>query len=340
MPRNSSGAYSLPIAPFTAGTVIKSADMNSDLSDIGTALTQSVATTGASSMTGPLKLAAGTAAAPSLTLASDTTTGWYNNAAGSFTFVSATTPVMALGLALVAITGALTTTLGISVGGNLVVTGNGAFTGVLTANSTFRAIGESTFGNASTPIILATQGYAELVTLATVATGSASTLRIYVKADATEQRLTTRSSSGLESTLYPLATKSEVEAGTSSVLLITPENDKYGQGFAKVWACVSVSGGSASIIGSYNVAGVSRNSSGNYRINFTANMANTNYSVHITPRLDTQTQTNALLTQIYENGRSIDGVSIQCYRAANSASPSFTVIDEGFHIQVLGSLSA
>jgi microcystin-dependent protein len=97
MPRNTSGVYTLPVASYVAGTTIKSADMNSNLSDIGTALTQSLATTGVSSMTGPVKLAAGSASAPSLTLASDTTTGWYNSAAGAWTFVSTGTAIITLG---------------------------------------------------------------------------------------------------------------------------------------------------------------------------------------------------------------------------------------------------
>ena len=62
--------------------------MNSNLSDIASNITTSLATTGVSSMTGPVKLAAGSAAAPSLTLASDATTGFYNSAAGTWTYVT------------------------------------------------------------------------------------------------------------------------------------------------------------------------------------------------------------------------------------------------------------
>jgi microcystin-dependent protein len=116
MARNASGTYTLPIASYIAATTIKSADMNSNLSDMATALTQSLATTGVSSMTGPLKLAAGTAAAPSLTLASDTTTGWYNSAAGSWTYVSSGTTIFTL-----ASTGGTITNLTVT---NLTVTGS------------------------------------------------------------------------------------------------------------------------------------------------------------------------------------------------------------------------
>ena len=116
MPRNTSGVYTLPISSYVSGTTIKSADMNSNLSDIATALTQSVATTGVSSMTGPLKLSAGSAAAPSLTLASDVETGWYNSAAGTWTYVTGGTTIMSLSP-----TGGLITDLIVT---NLTVTGS------------------------------------------------------------------------------------------------------------------------------------------------------------------------------------------------------------------------
>lgn len=56
MPRNGSGTYSLPVAPFVTGAVISSADMNSDLSDIASALTQSVSRDGQTAMTGALNM--------------------------------------------------------------------------------------------------------------------------------------------------------------------------------------------------------------------------------------------------------------------------------------------
>jgi len=76
MPRNGSGTYSLPQPPFQAGTVISSAAMNSDLSDIATALTGSLPRNGEAGMSGQLKLADGSAATPSLTFTTDLTTGF------------------------------------------------------------------------------------------------------------------------------------------------------------------------------------------------------------------------------------------------------------------------
>jgi len=77
MPRNSTGAYSLPIGAFSPGGLIKATDHNSNYSDIATALTQSLATTGVSLMTGPFKAASGVVTAPSITFSSSPTTGFY-----------------------------------------------------------------------------------------------------------------------------------------------------------------------------------------------------------------------------------------------------------------------
>lgn len=78
MPRNSSGIYTLPVPPFVSGTVIKSADMNSDLSDVANALTTSLATNGVSAMTAPLPFFAGTVTNPGLAVAGNLNTGIYS----------------------------------------------------------------------------------------------------------------------------------------------------------------------------------------------------------------------------------------------------------------------
>jgi len=132
MPRNSSGTYSLPVAAYVAGTTIRSADMNSNLSDIATALTQSVATTGVSPMTGPLYLAAGSLAAPSLSLASDHATGWYNNAAGAMTYVSVGVAILGLSGSGASLIGSLTVSTSLQVGTTLIVASTTTMQGILT----------------------------------------------------------------------------------------------------------------------------------------------------------------------------------------------------------------
>lgn len=76
MPRNGSGAYSLPEAAFVFDTVISETSMNSNLSDIASALTASIAADGQTTITANLPinskkltgLAVGTDQADSVTL--------------------------------------------------------------------------------------------------------------------------------------------------------------------------------------------------------------------------------------------------------------------------------
>ena len=82
MPRNGSGTYSLPQAPFVAGTVISSAAVNSDLSDIASALTGSLPRDGQAGMTGSLKLPDGSSAASSLTFSNEPTSGFSRSGTG------------------------------------------------------------------------------------------------------------------------------------------------------------------------------------------------------------------------------------------------------------------
>jgi microcystin-dependent protein len=79
MPRNGSGSYSLPQAAFVPSTTISSAAVNSDYSDIATALTGSVCVDGQTTITGQLKHPNGSASAPSITFGPDLTTGLFLN---------------------------------------------------------------------------------------------------------------------------------------------------------------------------------------------------------------------------------------------------------------------
>lgn len=76
MSRNGSGTYSVPNT-FTSGTTITASGHNENWSDVATEVTNSVAADGQTSMTGPLKAANGTVAAPAVTFASDPDSGMY-----------------------------------------------------------------------------------------------------------------------------------------------------------------------------------------------------------------------------------------------------------------------
>jgi microcystin-dependent protein len=74
--RNGSGVYTTPNA-FTAGTTITASSFNENFTDIANEITNSVAADGQTTMTGPLKAASGTVAAPGITFGSDTDSGLY-----------------------------------------------------------------------------------------------------------------------------------------------------------------------------------------------------------------------------------------------------------------------
>ena len=80
MPYNGSGGFTLSSAAFTPGTVIASAAMNADLSDIATGgLSNVVTKDGQQTITGQIKFQSGSASAPSVTFGTDSTTGIYYN---------------------------------------------------------------------------------------------------------------------------------------------------------------------------------------------------------------------------------------------------------------------
>ena len=81
MPRNGSGTYSVPTT-FVANTPALAADVNTNFTDVATALTASLAIDGQSAMTGQLKVTDGTINAPGIGFGSDTNTGFYRSASG------------------------------------------------------------------------------------------------------------------------------------------------------------------------------------------------------------------------------------------------------------------
>jgi hypothetical protein len=93
MPRNGSGTYSLPSSAFVSGTIIASTPMNNNFGDIASALTQSISLDGQTTLTGAIKFINGTAAAPGVTFAGDSTTGFYLSAAGVLGFTAGSTSV-------------------------------------------------------------------------------------------------------------------------------------------------------------------------------------------------------------------------------------------------------
>lgn len=95
MPRNSLGTYTLPAGnPVVTGTTISSVWGNTTMSDIGTALTDSLSRSGQGGMTASLPLADGLIGAPGLTWGNEPTSGLYRAGAGDFGYSIASTRVL------------------------------------------------------------------------------------------------------------------------------------------------------------------------------------------------------------------------------------------------------
>lgn len=87
MARNSSGTYSLPAGnPVVSGTTIQSSWANTTLSDIATALTNSLDRTGKGAMQAPLLITDGAVGASGVAFNNEPTSGLYRNGASDVRF--------------------------------------------------------------------------------------------------------------------------------------------------------------------------------------------------------------------------------------------------------------
>jgi hypothetical protein len=148
---NGSGTFNINSTgqPVVTGTVISSSTFNSLTADLGTGLTTAITKDGQTTTTAKIpfaqgisaavasNFAAGTVAAPSIYLSTDTTTGLYRIGANNDGFAISGVKLLDLGSALLGITGALTvsTTLGV--------------TGAATFASTLGVTGQASFSKAS-----------------------------------------------------------------------------------------------------------------------------------------------------------------------------------------------
>lgn len=133
--RDSSGNYT-PTAPYgtvTTGSTISSAWANALKQDLVTEISNSLDRTGKGSMLNPLKLVAGTVAAPALTSSSDFTTGLYFFGAGNASMSTLGAQVQSWSSAATTITGATTLT------GSLTVSGSSSLSTLTSGTSTLAA---------------------------------------------------------------------------------------------------------------------------------------------------------------------------------------------------------
>ena len=98
MARNGNGTYQVPNT-FEAGATITAASHNQNWADLASELTNSLALDGQSAMSGVLKAANGSAAAPAIAFGSDLDTGAYRSAADEFSVAAGGAQVLKVGAA-------------------------------------------------------------------------------------------------------------------------------------------------------------------------------------------------------------------------------------------------
>lgn len=256
MARNGSGTYS-KVNTFTSGATITASGHNQNWDDIATEMTNSVAADGQTAMTGALKAAAGTAAAPAVTFSSDTDTGIFRKTTNTLGFAADGVEVAYITTATAFFAGALVCSATAAFGaiGTASFTGPVSFSGTATFSATasfpvgFIASATSTFASG-----LIASATATFTTEAKVA-GSA----VVKQSDA--------------------ATTSEVASETSGgAKYVTASTLKNSQRVAAAWASVTPAATPA-IDDSFGFSSITRNGAGDYTLTLSTTQPNANYAV-------------------------------------------------------------
>lgn len=79
-------------------------------------------------------------------------------------------------------------------------------------------------------------------------------------------------------TFLQAASQAEMEAASSTTVAVSPGRTQYHPGVAKVWAYITVSGGTPAIGASHNVTSITDTSAGNVTVTFTTAFSSANYA--------------------------------------------------------------
>ena len=160
MSYNGSGTFVINSTgqPVVTGTVISSSTFNSLTADLGTGLSTAITKDGQTTTTAKIpfalgisaavasNFAAGTVAAPSIYLSTDTGTGFYRIGANNNGYSVSGTKLLDLGSALVGVTGALTVSTTLGVTGATTLSSTLAVSGIISANNNNSGIQLSSSG--------------------------------------------------------------------------------------------------------------------------------------------------------------------------------------------------
>ncbi len=274
MPRNGSGVMSIPNT-FVDQTPITAGAHNTNWSDAASEISNSVALDGQSQMSGQLKIASGTVAAPGLVPGSDPDTGVYRIGGDNLGVACAGAKVLDISTTGLDVTGALSvgTAAVYKSGGTDVAVADGG-TGQSTATAGFNALSPTTTRgdlitrDASNNVRLAI-GAADTVLKTN---GTDPSWAKIVAANVTDGTLThAKLASGVT------ATQANMEAASATDILVPPGRQHFHPGHPKAGGNLNGSGTPAFRSGDYGMGAVTDNGVGDYVVAFDTAFADTNY---------------------------------------------------------------
>lgn len=359
MARNGSGTMSI-VNTFVAGNTITAAGHNQNNTDIANEITNSLALDGQSVMTGQLKAANGTVAAPSITFGSDLDTGFYRAAANAVslslggadvvTFATATASFANTAVfSSVRVAGGFTDTL-------TVTNAAASFTGLEAISTDAGASGPiiRVYHNSASPAASDVIGsfdfagkdsggtkttYVSIGTILTDTTDTSEDADAYInrlvagsmvtafRTSATGGNLTgdwTISGAVSAATIAGavVATQANMETGTATTLVTTPGRQHFHPKAPKAQAMFNGTGTLSLAATSSGVSSVTDNGTGDYTPNWTSAFANATYS---TPGSSSATTGNAstFLEQDF-------GIGSSSYSAPQTTSMQISTLNTSF----------
>ena len=325
MPRNGSGTMSVPHS-FSAGNTISSPEMNTNFTDVGSEITNSLPRDGQAGMSGQFKATSGTEGAPGMAFGADTDTGFRRSAGDTMKVVTGADDLMEFGASGVVMeTGktfaadvmsaaslTLTTKLAIAQGG----TGQATATAAFDALSPVTTRGDIIVRDASNNVRKAIGANLALL-----------------QSDGTDPQWVAPATALASLT----ADQAAMEAASSTAVWVPPGRQHFHPAMPKAWGLVTVSGGTPTLTTGYNIASVTDGGAGIFSPQFSNALSGTGYAVlatvfHATP--GSQRCLTAIVT-----ARLASGFTVQISEEGVTAGGAVNAIDNvSFSFMVLGDL--
>jgi len=301
MSRNGSGVYSPPGSSFpaVANTLIEASKFNNTINDIGTALTESIARDGQTTITANIPMAtfkftglgAGSAATDSARLGQvqDGSTQWCGTAGGTADALTLTpSPAItayAAGQRFVFKSGASANTGAATIN----VSSVGAIT--LQKNGAALVAGD----------VAISQWYEVILSSATVAqlqsisSASGTVSPVFTGTPTAPTAAEDTNTTQLATTAFVLgqaASQAQMEAASSTTQFATAGNTNWHPGVAKAWACISIAAGTPALDTSHNITSIADTATGVITIAIATDFSSANYCIALGIRIATANEEN------------------------------------------------